>query len=138
MPIRQGTDSAAFLAMGHVALKEFFIELTRIHEAVPAEELDKAKNYLALQMPRNFETTRGTANAMGQVNLYGLPADYFTTYGDRIRAITAAEVKRVADKYIQPDKFAVVIIGDRKVIEAGVKGLNLGPITVVESSQVFK
>lgn len=26
MPIRQGTDSAAFLAMGHVALKEFYID----------------------------------------------------------------------------------------------------------------
>ena len=40
------------------ALKEFFIELTRIHEPVTAGELEKAKNYLALQMPRNFETTR--------------------------------------------------------------------------------
>ena len=48
------------------ALKEFFNELTRIHEPVPAEELEKAKNYLALQMPRNFETTRGTANALAQ------------------------------------------------------------------------
>ena len=45
------------------ALKEFFNELTRIHEPIPADELEKAKNYLALQMPRNFETTRGTANA---------------------------------------------------------------------------
>ena len=26
MPVRQGTDAAAFLAMGHVALKEFFID----------------------------------------------------------------------------------------------------------------
>ena len=48
------------------ALKEFFIELTRIHEPVPAEELEKAKNYLALQLPRNFETTRGTAGALAQ------------------------------------------------------------------------
>ncbi len=120
------------------ALKEFFNELTRIHEAVPADELEKAKNYLALQMPRNFETTRGTANALGQLFLYDLPADYYATYGDRIRAVTAAEVKRVANKYIQPGKFAVVIVGDRKVIEAGIKGLSLGPITVVEASQIFK
>ena len=38
------------------ALKEFFNELNGIHQPIPAEELDKAKNYLALQMPRNFET----------------------------------------------------------------------------------
>jgi zinc protease len=120
------------------ALKEFFNELTRIHEPVPADELDKAKNYLALQMPRNFETTRSTANALAQLYVYGLPADYYTTYGDHIRAVTAADVKRVADKYIQPDKFAVVIVGDRKVIEAGVKALNLGPLAVVEPSEIMK
>ena len=120
------------------ALKEFFNELTRIHEPVPADELEKAKNYLALQMPRTFETTRSTANALAQTYVYGLPADYYTTYGGHIRAVTAADVKRVADKYIQPDKFAVVIVGDRKAIEAGVKALNLGPLTVVEASEVLR
>lgn len=120
------------------ALKEFFNELTRIHEPVPAAELEKAKNYLALQMPRNFETTRSTADALAQAFIYDLPADYYTTFADRIRAVTAADVKRVADKYIQPDKFAVVIIGDRKTIETGVKALNLGPLTIVEPAEILK
>jgi zinc protease len=120
------------------ALKEFFNELTRIHEPVAADELGKAKNYLALQMPRNFETTRSTANALATAYVYNLPADYYTTYADRVRAVTAADVKRVADKYIQPDKFAVVIVGDRKVIEPGVKALNLGPVTVVPTADILK
>jgi len=120
------------------AVKEFFNELTRIHETVPAGELEKAKNYLALLVPRSFETSRGTADALAQAWIYDLPADYYTTYADRVRAVTAADLKRVADKYIQPDKFAVVIVGDRKTIEAGVKTLNLGPLTVVEPGQVFK
>jgi zinc protease len=120
------------------ALKEFFNELTRIHEPVPAAELEKAKNYLALQMPRNFETTRATSDALAQAFIYDLPADYYTTFANRIRAVTAADVKRVADKYIQADKFAVVIVGDRKAIEAGVKALNLGPLTIVEPAEVLK
>jgi len=120
------------------ALKEFFNELTRIHEPVPAAELDKAKNYLALQMPRNFETSRATANALARAYVYNLPADYYSTYADHVRAVTAADVKRVADKYIQPDKFAVVIVGDRKVIEPGIKALNLGPITVVPTADILK
>lgn len=120
------------------AVKEFFNELTRIHEPVPAAEADKAKNYLALQMPRTFETTRGTASALAQAYLYDLPADYYTTYSNRVRAVTPADVKRVADKYIQPDRFAVVIVGDRKAIEPGLKALNLGPITVVEASTLLK
>jgi zinc protease len=120
------------------ALKEFFNELARIHEPVPAAELDKAKNYLALQLPRDFETTRDVAASLAQIYIYHLPADYYATYGDRVRAVTAADVKRVADKYIQPDKFVVVIVGDRKVIEPGIKALNLGPLTVVEASAIFK
>jgi zinc protease len=89
-------------------------------------------------MPRTFETTRATANALAQLFVYGLPPDYYATYGDRVRAVTAADVKRAADKYIQPDRFAVVIVGDRKAIEAGVRALNLGPLTVVDASEVLK
>jgi zinc protease len=89
-------------------------------------------------MPRNFETERGAANALAQTYVYNLPVDYFQTYADRIRAVTAVDVKRAADTYIQPDRFAVVIVGDRKVIEAGVKALNLGPLTVVDSAEIFK
>lgn len=120
------------------ALKEFFNELARIHEPVPGEELEKAKNYLALQLPRNFETTRSTANALAQAYVYDLPADYYATYGDKVRAVTAADVTRVADQYIQPGKFAVVIIGDRKAIEPGITALNLGPITVVAATEILK
>ena len=52
--------------------------------------------------------------------------------------MTTADVQRVAERYIQPDKFAVVIVGDRKVIEPGIKALNLGPITIVEIDEVMK
>jgi zinc protease len=120
------------------ALKEFFNELTGIHEPIPAAELEKAKNYLALQLPRNFETERDVAASLAQLYLYNLPADYYATYADRVRAVTADEVKRAADKYIQPDKFAVVIVGDRKLIEAGVRALNLGPLTIVLATEIMK
>jgi predicted Zn-dependent peptidase len=120
------------------AVKEFFNELARIHEPVPAAELEKAKNYLALLMPRSFETTRGTADALAQAWVYDLPADYYTTYADRVRAVTAADVQRVADRNIHPDKLAVVVVGDRKTIEPGLKALNLGPLTVVDPAAVFK
>jgi zinc protease len=120
------------------ALKEFFVELDRIHPLVPADELEKAKNYVALLLPRDFETTRSTANALAQMFVYGLPADYYETYGAHVRAVTAEDVKRVADKYIQPGKFDVVIVGDRKAIESGVKAMNLGPLTIVEPAEIFR
>jgi len=47
-------------------------------------------------------------------------------------------LKRVADKYIVPDKLTVVIGGDRKTIEPGIRALNLAPLTVVEAGEVLK
>ncbi len=120
------------------ALKEFFKELDRIHQPVSPEELDKARNYLALLLPRNFETSRATANALAQVVVYDLPPDFYATYVQRVQAITAADVKRAADKYIRPDKFAVVVVGDRKTMEPAVRALNLGPVTVVDPNEVLK
>ena len=120
------------------SLKEFFNELTRIHQPVGTDELDKAKSFLTLQLPRIFETTRRVAGAFAQIFVYNLPADYYQTYGQHVAGVTAADVKRVADKYIQPDKFAVVIVGDRKVIEPGVRALNLGPVSVLTAEEVMK
>ena len=120
------------------SLTEFFKELDAIRKAVPADEVEKAKNYLALLMPRNFETTGSLANSLAQMFVYNLPADYYATYTQRIRAVTPADVQRVAEKYIQPDKFAVVVVGDRKVIEPGIKTLNLGPIKAVEIEEILR
>jgi hypothetical protein len=39
-------------------------------------------------------------------------------------------VARVAQQYINPGSLAVVIVGDRKAIEQGLKGVNIGPITI--------
>jgi zinc protease len=52
--------------------------------------------------------------------------------------VTAAEVQRVAQKYIQPDRLAVVVVGDRKTIEPGIRALNLGPITPLAIDELFK
>jgi zinc protease len=69
--------------------------------------------------------------------VYHLPENYFSNYVQNIQAVTAADVQRVAQKYIQPGRFAVVIVGDLKKIEPGVRALNLGPIKVLKLDDVF-
>jgi len=120
------------------ALTEFFKELDAIRKPIPAEEIEKAKNFLALRLPRNFETTESLAGSLAQMFVYNLPSDYYTTYTARIRAVTPANVQRAAERYIQPDKFAVVVVGDRTAIEPGIKALNLGPIKAIEIDDVMK
>jgi zinc protease len=119
------------------ALKEFFNELTAIRKPVPAEELTRAKNYVALRYPGSFETTGDISRRLEDAIVYRLPDDYFSRYVQNIQAVTAADVQRVAEKYIQPDKFAIVVVGDRQKIEAPIKALNLGPIKIVTVDEVF-
>ena len=120
------------------SLTEFFKELEAIRAPIPSDELEKAKNYLALLLPRNFETTSSVAASLEQQFIYRLPDDYFKTYTARVRAVTASDVGAAAQKYIQPGRFAVVIVGDRKAIEPAVKALNLGPIAIVGVDEVMK
>jgi len=119
------------------ALKEFFNELTGILQPVPADELARAKNYVALRYPSAFETTGDISRRLEDAIVYHLPDDYFSTYVQKIQAVTAAEVERVAKQHIQPNRVAVVIVGDLKTIEPGIRALNLGPIHVMTLDDVF-
>ncbi len=46
------------------------------------------------------------------------------------RGVTQADVARVAQQYISPSSLAVVIVGDRKTIEQGLKAISVGPIAI--------
>jgi predicted Zn-dependent peptidase len=116
------------------ALLEFMKELNGIRQLVPTGELSKAKRYLQLQLPGNFETTQEIAAALVPVALYGLPLDYYNNYVQNIEGVTQADVARVAQQYINPASLAVVIVGDRKTIEQGLKTVNIGPISIRDIS----
>ena len=84
------------------AVKEFFNELNRIPQPVPAEELARAKNYVALRFPGGFETTGDISRRLEEMFGYGLPDNYFATYVQNIQAVTLADVQRVAQYIQQP------------------------------------
>ncbi len=111
-------------------LIEFMKELNAIRDTVPTDELNKAKRYLQLGLPADFETTQQIATALVPVALYGLPLDYYNNYVQSIEGITQADVQRVAKQYINPGSLAIVVVGDRKSIESGLKAVNTGPISI--------
>jgi zinc protease len=119
------------------ALREFFNELEAIRKPVGGEELAKAKNYVALGFPSEFETISDLTSHVEELIVYKLPDDYFSRYVDSIQAATAAAVAQAAAKYVLPQQFAVVIAGDRAAIEAGVRALNLGPVRVMSVSEAL-
>ena len=119
------------------ALAEFFKELEGMRRPVTEDELTRARNYLALRYPRGFETTGQLAGRLEAKVIYGLPDDYFATYTDRIAKVTAADVGRVAAQYMDPSSAAIVVVGDRRKIEAGIRALNAGPVRIFTVDQIL-
>lgn len=64
--------------------------------------------------------------------VYGLSDAYFNEYIPNVNAVTVQDVNRVANKYLDPTKMAIVIVGDRKVIEPGLKELGY-PLTILDA-----
>ncbi len=119
------------------ALTEFMKELRGILEAVSQAELERARNYLALGFPQEFQTVAGTAGMLGELALYDLPDETFDRHIERIEAVTVEDVQRVARQYLDPEKVAIIVVGDRSVIEAPVRALNLGPVEDLTIEQVL-
>jgi len=113
------------------ALREFLKELTAIATPVPDDELTRAKNYLALGFPSDFETSRDLSVRLEELLIYGLPDQYFSQYIGNVQGVSAAAVQAAARAHIQTSRLAIVIVGDRKAIESSVRALNLAPVRVM-------
>jgi predicted Zn-dependent peptidase len=115
------------------SLIEFFREFRRLRDStVTPVELRRAKSYIALGLPADFETAGDLAAQLSGLLVFGLPLQYYATYVPHIMAVTAADVQRVAREYIRPDRMSVVIVGDVSKIRPGIEALRLGTIEQVD------
>jgi zinc protease len=110
------------------ALIEFMKELRAIRDTVPQTELQKAKRYLQLMLPSLFETTGDIAFQLTPLAVHSVPLDFYNNYVQQIERVTQADVQRVARKYIDPERLSIVVVGDRKQIEGGVRKLGMGEV----------
>lgn len=101
------------------SVEEFLRELNGIRGTVPvtASELEYNKQSLIRRYPAGFETVGQISGQLSNLVVYGLPDSYFNEYIQKINAVTLEDVNRVANKYLTPDKMAILIVGDRKAIE---------------------
>jgi predicted Zn-dependent peptidase len=79
---------------------------------VSEEELETEKNQVVESFPNRFATAGAIAGQFASDYYTGLPDDYWQTFRDRVRAVTAAEVQRVARKYLTPDKMVLLVVGN--------------------------
>lgn len=103
------------------ALREILKEFADVrNRPVPAEELENAKRALVASFALSTENQATALSNATMIREYGFPADYWDTYPEKIAAVTAADVQRVAQKYVPLDDLVIVAVGDatqiRKVL----------------------
>ena len=86
---------------------------------VTAEELDTIKRNLIETFPSTFNSKAQTVGIFAADEYTKRDPSYWQTYRDRINAVTAADVQRVARKYLVPEKLVVLVVGDQKEIDLG-------------------
>lgn len=95
------------------AMKEFKYEFERLGtEKVTAEELENAKRGIIGSFALSLEQPATLIQNIITQKIYNLPADYWDTYPRKVSAITAEDVQRVAQKYIDMKHLQVVAVGD--------------------------
>lgn len=119
------------------SLSEFFKELDGIRKPIGEEELARARNYVALRYPAGFETTGQLAAKLEEKALFNLPDDFFDTYMDRVTKVTPSDFARVTAQYIDPRSVVVIVVGDRRKVESGIRTLNLGPLKVLSIDEIL-
>lgn len=121
------------------SLVEIFKELRSIRDApVEAKELDRAKAYVALAVPGRFETNAAIAGQLVDLDSYGLPLSSVNDFVARVNAVTAADVQRVARRYVPADQATLVVVGDLARVRAGIEALKLGTVTTLDVSAIAR
>ncbi|MGV3707823.1 MAG: M16 family metallopeptidase [Gemmatimonas sp.] len=113
------------------AVREALSEIAKMREAPVTEaELSLATSYLDGVFPIRFETTAAVAGGLANVEIFRLPDTYFDTYRDKVRAVTADDVLRVAKEHLHPDKLQIIVVGDPARIVDKLTALGAGPVEV--------
>lgn len=132
-----GRGPGPFMATGDIvtaktdsALIEFMRELNDIRGSRPPtdDELAQAKASLVQSLPASFASVAGVNRSIASVYLQQLPQDYYQQFARAVNAVTKGDVVRVAQQYIDPQHFSILIVGDKKRIEPGLIGTKIAPV----------
>jgi len=101
-------------------------------EAFTEIELKRAKDSILNSFLFRYDTREKVLAERAKLEFYGYPADYLETYRAALEKVTLADLKRVADKYIQPGKLAILVVGNQPEIKPGLDGLGMGAVHPVD------
>ncbi|MFL5487869.1 MAG: M16 family metallopeptidase [Gemmatimonadaceae bacterium] len=113
------------------ALVEAVNEYRRIaKDTVPGPEAQGMLNNLVSSFPSSVQSVQGLTSRLQNLIVWGLPLNFFTTYREKLAAVTPADIARTAGSRLAPDNLVVVVAGDLSKIETPIRARNLGAVEV--------
>jgi len=97
-----------------------------------AAELASAKDQLLNSFIFHYDSRDKVLNLATELEFYGYPADFLTRYRTGIEGVTLADLQRVASKYIDPSKLAILVVGNEAHYVTPLTDLNLGPVQPID------
>lgn len=93
-------------------LKEITNELTRLQdELISVDELETVKSYLLGEFLRDFDGPFALSGSFKAINDFSLDYSFYENYLATLRTISAEEIKRLAQQYLDPEDFYTVVAG---------------------------
>jgi zinc protease len=115
------------------ATKAAFTEIASLtSQPFTKEELDRGKDNLLSSFLFRYDTKDKVLAEQERLEFYGYPADYLVTYKAALERVTLADLERVSKKYIHPENYAVLIVGNGPEIKPGLEELKLGPVQPID------
>ena len=119
----EGTFRASFQSRSETVARAAAIVLEEIDRirSEPVSEAELATSIASFveTFTRNFSSAASTAGLFANDEYTGRDPSYVATYRERIAAVTADDVLRVARAYLHPERLVVLVVGDLGTIEAG-------------------
>ncbi len=98
---------------------------------VSGDELSAAQEGLLRGFPAGFERSGQVLSQLGQLVVHDLPNDYFETVRGSISQVTVDALEQTGSKRVRPQGLTVLVVGDRAVVEAGLRELGV-PVVVLD------
>ncbi|PJK00208.1 peptidase M16 [Lysobacteraceae bacterium NML75-0749] len=96
------------------------------------EEVTKVVNNELRSQPGAYETGRAVMSTINGIVRYGRPDNWVTLRNAEVEAFSVADANTAAASF-NPDNLVWVVVGDLGKIEAPVRALNLGEVTILDA-----
>lgn len=111
---------------------EILKEMSRIRdESVPETELSLQREYNVGNYLISLEKSERTIQRVQDIDLYGLPGDFYRTYARRMSAVTPEVLQKTAQEHLSSEDALIVVVGEAKEIQKSLE--SIGPVTVYDT-----